>query len=58
MKFKKNSKVRFVDDKKIYIVVHAYKGTDDVYKYDLISYDGKIRIESISEDCLESANLQ
>lgn len=54
MKFRRNQKVRFKEDSVIYIVIHGYK-TEEGYKYDLLSYDGKVRIHSITEDCLDSA---
>ncbi len=56
MKFKLGQAVVFKGSEKPYNIIQVYN-TQDGYKYDLLSFNGKERYESISGDCLELPNF-
>lgn len=53
-KFKKNDRVNFKGDTKIYLIVRAYKSRN-TYKYDLASLNGKETVIAMPQATLEKA---
>ena len=55
-KFKKNDRVQFKGDDKIYIIIRVY-ASGKSYKYDLQDLSGKVQIEAMPQNTLKKKEI-